>query len=571
MFLPTTREEMQALGWRQFDIILVSGDTYIDSPFIGVATIGHILADAGFRVGIIAQPDVRSDTDIGRLGEPRLFWGISGGSVDSMVANYTASGKRRKSDDFTPGGSNDRRPDRAVIFYCNLIRRYFKNTVPLVLGGIEASLRRVAHYDFWSTSIRRSILLDAKADFLLYGMADRSVLQFAAALQNGSSPTEIPGLCYLAKEPKRTDDDCLLPAWEEVKEGGEAFSEMFAAFYRNSDAVTGKRLLQKHGTRYLVQNPPPPPLSEPEVDAVYNLPYERRLHPFYASSGKVKALETIRFSITTHRGCYGECNFCAIAVHQGRTIQSRSASSILAEAEAMTRHQEFKGIISDVGGATANMYGIECEKKLRHGACRERRCLFPQPCRKLPVNHRRQRQLLAALKALPGVRHVFVASGVRYDLVLHDKQEGKAYLADLVTSHISGQMKVAPEHSEPEILDLMGKPKISPLLRFRALFEQLVEKAGKRIFLTYYFIAAHPGCKLEDMHRCREFVGRELHIRPEQVQIFTPTPSTWSTLMYCTGKAPDSGNRLFVEKDRSARERQKAVLTAAGRQTGQKA
>ncbi len=488
-----------------------------------------------------------------------------------MVANYTASGKWRKSDDFTPGGSNDRRPDRAVIVYSNLIRRYFKNSAPLVLGGIEASLRRIPHYDFWSNRIRRSILLDSKADYLLYGMADRSVLQLAEALKNGTPPTAIRGLCYLAADPQSEADDILLPSWEAVRENGEAFAEMFAAFYQNSDAVTGKRLLQKYGSRYLVHNPPPEPLSEQEVDAVYNLAYARQLHPYYAKLGQVRALETIRFSITTHRGCYGECNFCAIAVHQGRTIQSRSLPSILAEAEAMTRHPAFKGVISDVGGATANMYGIECEKKLSYGACRERRCLFPQPCRKLPLNHKRQRQLLGALQELPAIRHVFVASGVRYDMVLQDKQEGEGYLADLVASHISGQMKVAPEHTEPEILSLMGKADSSLLLRFRTLFDRLVKKTGKKQFLTYYFIAAHPGCRLDDMRKCRQFVRRELHINPEQVQIFTPTPSTWSTLMYCTGKAPGSGQPLFVERDRSARERQKAVLSASERKPAKKA
>lgn len=562
MFLPTTREEMHAFGWKQLDVILVSGDTYIDSPFIGVAVIGNILASAGYRVGIIAQPDTHTDTDIGRLGEPLLFWGVSGGSVDSMVANYTASGKKRKSDDFTPGGINDRRPDRAVIAYCNLIRRYFKNSVPLVLGGIEASLRRIAHYDFWSNSIRRSVLLDAKADYLLYGMADRTVLQFAAALKSGTPPTDVRGLCYMAADPERKADDCPLPGWEDVKEGTAAFSEMFAAFYHNSDPTTARRLLQKYGPRTLVHNPPAEPLAEREVDAAYNLAYEREVHPYYARAGKVPALETIRFSITTHRGCYGECNFCAIAVHQGRTIQSRSLSSILTEAEAMTGHPAFKGVISDVGGATANMYGIECEKKISRGACREKRCLFPEPCRKLPINHTRQRQLLAALKKLPGVRHVFVASGVRYDMVLQDKRQGEGYLADLIASHISGQMKVAPEHSEPEVLALMGKPDSAQLVRFRALFERLAEKVGKRLFLTYYFIAAHPGCRLGDMRKCQQFVRRELRISPEQVQIFTPTPSTWSTLMYCTGNEPETGMTLFVEKDRAAKERQKGVLTA---------
>jgi uncharacterized radical SAM protein YgiQ len=561
MFLPTTRQEMAALGWKQLDVILVSGDTYIDSPFMGIAIIGNLLVDAGFRVGIIAQPEIATGNDIKRLGEPLLFWGVSGGCVDSMVANYTASGKRRKSDDFTPGGKNDRRPDRAVIVYSNLIRRYFKKTAPIVLGGIEASLRRIAHYDFWSDRVRRSILLDAKADFLLYGMSDRSVLELAASLQARENPIHTRGLCYMAEAPEISAADIILPFYEAVVKDPQAFTEMFHLFYDNNDSISARRLLQKYDKRYLVHNPPQYLLSEMELDKIYGLDYQRDAHPFYARQGMIKALETIRFSITTHRGCYGECNFCAIAVHQGRTIQSRSQESIVAEAKELTRHPEFRGIIQDVGGATANMYGIECRLKPERGSCRGKRCLVPVICKKLPVNHREQRRLLEALRRIEGIRHIFVASGIRYDMILHDEKEGEKYLMDLVSYHVSGQMKVAPEHCQPEILALMGKPDQQRLvIQFRKLFKRFTKEAGKKQFLTYYFIAAHPGCRTADMEKLRQFARDRLQLSPEQVQIFTPTPSTYSTLMYYTGKDPFSGRVLFVERNSVEKELQKEVM-----------
>ena len=391
MFLPTTREEMNRLGWDQLDIILVTGDSYIDSPFIGVAVIGKVLSHAGYRVGIIAQPDIHSGEDIGRLGEPRLFWGVSGGSVDSMIANYTSLKRRRKSDDYTPGGINNRRPDRATIVYTNLIKRYSKNTKPIVLGGIEASLRRIAHYDFWSDRVRSSILFDAKADYLLYGMAEKAVIQFADALKEGADVRDIRGLCYIASERdvlQKRADYLELPSYETVKRDNQALIDMFHTFYRNNDPLTAKGLYQKHGTRYLVHNPPGMYLTQEELDAVYALDFERAQHPYYERQGKVKALETIKFSISTHRGCYGECNFCAITVHEGRTVQWRSPESILAEARQIANHPDFKGYIVDVGGPTANMYGFECAKKIRQGTCQDKRCLYPQVCPSLKADHR---------------------------------------------------------------------------------------------------------------------------------------------------------------------------------------
>jgi len=561
MLLPTTRQELAALGWKQLDVILVSGDTYVDTPFMGIAVIGNLLVNAGFRVGIIAQPETGTGKDITRLGEPLLFWGVSGGCVDSMVANYTASGKRRKSDDFTPGGKNDRRPDRAVIVYSNLIRRYFKKTVPIVLGGIEASLRRIAHYDFWSDRIRRSVLLDAKADFLLYGMSDYSVLELASSLLAKENPTHIRGLCYMADAPEISANDIILPSHETVVQDQQAFTEMFHLFYGNNDPISARRLLQKYDGRYLVHNLPQHLLSEMELDKIYGLDYQRDAHPFYARQGMIKALETIRFSIMTHRGCYGECNFCAIAVHQGRTIQNRSQESIVTEAKELTRHPEFRGVIQDVGGATANMYGIECRLKFERGACQGKRCLVPVICKKLPVNHRKQHRLLETLRRIKGIRHIFVASGIRYDMILHDEKEGEKYLMDLVSHHVSGQMKVAPEHCQPEILTLMGKPNQQHLvLQFRELFRKYTEKAGKKQFLTYYFIAAHPGCRTDDMEKLRQFTSDRLQLSPEQVQIFTPTPSTYSTLMYYTGKDPFSGRGIFVERNSLKKQLQKEVI-----------
>ena len=423
MFLPTTREEMNKLSWPDLDVILVSGDSYIDSPYSGIAVIGRVLQNAGFRVGVIAQPALTDDgTDIMRLGTPRLFWGISSGTVDSMVANYTATLRKRKSDDFTPGGENNRRPDRAVIAYTNLIRRYFKNTVPIVLGGIEASLRRITHYDYWNEKLRAPILFDSKADYLLYGMAERSIVQLAKALRDDIDPTNIRGLGYLSHDVPA--DYLQLPSFEEAVADKQSFTRMFRLFYQNNDAITAKGLVQKKADRYYVQNPPQPPLTRAEMDEVYALDFARKQHPYYEAQGSVKALETIRWSISTHRGCYGECNFCAIAVHEGRTVSSRSQESILREATAFTHDPDFKGIINDLGGPTANMYAIECVKKLNSGACSDKRCLFPEVCQTLKIDHANQITLLKKIRQIPGIKKAFIGSGIRYDMVLADKQNG---------------------------------------------------------------------------------------------------------------------------------------------------
>ncbi len=569
MFLPTTPEEVERLGWNALDVILVTGDSYIDSPFIGTAVIGKVLVSAGYRVGVIAQPDPKTDTDIGRLGEPRLFWGVTAGSVDSMVANYTALKKPRRSDDYTPNGENTRRPDRATIVYTNIIRRFTKRvgrtgsppypSPPIVLGGIEASLRRVAHYDFWDNAVRRSVLFDAKADYILYGMAEKAILEFAAALRDGTDPRSVRGLCYIAKEPR--EDYIELPAYETVAADKLAFIEMFHTFYKNNDPVSARGLCQKHADRFLVQNPPAPYQTQAELDSVYALDFERAQHPYYESQGPVKALETIRFSISTHRGCYGECNFCAIAVHEGRTVRWRSQPSILEEAERIIAHPDFKGYIQDVGGPTANMYGFECDKKLKTGACPAKRCLSPNICPLLEVNHRPNLELLRQVRQLKGVKKVFVASGLRYDMILGDAVCGEAYLREIVEHHVSGQLKVAPEHTENNVLDLMGKPGPDSLLKFKDKFDHLSRAAGKPQFLTYYMIAAHPGCSAQDMLRLKRFASEKLHINPEQVQIFTPTPSTYSSLMYYTELDPFTRRPIFVEKDPVRKEHQKNIVT----------
>jgi len=565
MFLPTTPQELAKLGWDRPDIILVTGDSYIDSPFIGSALIGKVLSRAGYRVAIIAQPDIHSDTDICRLGEPRLFWGVTAGSVDSMVANYTSLKKKRKSDDYTPGGVNNRRPDQASIVYTNLIKQYFKHTRPIVLGGIEASLRRVAHYDFWTDRIRPSILFDAKADYLLYGMAEKAVLELATALKNGTEVRDIRGLCYIAGAEESAGKRAgylALPPFEAVEKDANALTDMFHTFYQNNDALSAKGLYQQTGNRYLIQNPPPRPFSQKEMDEIYELDFERAQHPYYQKQGAVKALETIRFSIQSHRGCYGECNFCAIAMHEGRTVQWRSPEYILAEARILSGYPDFKGYIQDIGGPTANMYGFECEKKLKEGACADKRCLYPQVCPSLKVNHHKQLEMLKKVRTVTGIKKVFAASGIRYDLLLADRQYGEQYLKELVQHHISGQMKVAPEHTQAEVLNKMGKPGISGLLRFKELFDRMNKKFGKEQFLTYYLIAAHPGCTRSDMQKLRQFTRDNLKMNPEQVQIFLPAPSTYSSLMYCTGLDPFTKKPLFVEKDPKNKEQQKNIAVA---------
>jgi len=559
MFIPSTVEELGKLGWDECDIILVTGDAYIDSPYSGAAIIGHVLIDKGYRVGIISQPDMKTGDDIKRLGEPVLFWGVTSGCVDSMVSNYTALKKLRSDDDLTPGGVNNRRPDRALIVYTGLIRRFFKNTVPIVLGGIEASLRRIAHYDYWDDAVRRPLLFDSKADILVYGMGEKAIVELADSIKNEKDYDLIKGICVISKEP--VEEYVQLSPFEKVRDNTKTFSDMFMTAYRNNDPVTASGMCQKVGERWLIHNPPQPLPTSIELDSIYELDYEYDAHPICKEKGEIRALETIKFSVTTHRGCYGECSFCAIAMHQGRTVVSRSENSIEKEVMRFLTKKKFTGIIYDLGGPTANMYGFECAKKLKEGPCKKKRCLHPEICQNVMPDHTRQIKLLKRITNLPGVKKVFIASGVRHDLVIADKKNGTVYLKELVEKHISGQMKIAPEHIENTVLSLMGKPSQKTLRRFRELFNELNKAAGKNQFLTYYFIAAHPGCTNKDMEALRDFSRRELKLRPEQVQIFTPTPSTISTLIYHTGIDPYTGKEVFVEKDINRKRIQKKILS----------
>ena len=559
MFLPTTMEEVKKLGWNYLDIILISGDTYIDSSYNGTALIGKWLYKHGFKVGVIAQPDINSDVDIKRLGEPKLYWAVSAGCVDSMVANYTATKKKRRSDDFTPGGENTKRPDRASIAYTNLIKRYFKNSeVPIVLGGIEASLRRITHYDYWSNNLRRPLIFDAKADILSYGMGEKSMLELARAIRDKKDWRDIRGLSYISKEVKAGYLE--LPSYENCVKDKKEFIKAFETFYHNCDSILAKGLYQKCGDRYLIQNPPSENFSSRELDAIYSMDFERDVHPYYKKMGEVRALDTIKTSVTTHRGCYGECNFCAIAIHQGRTVISRTEDSIVDEVKEITKIKKFKGNIADVGGPTANMYQVECKKKLKFGACQDRRCLYPQKCPALKIDHSKQIDLLKRLKGIDKIKKIFIASGIRYDMILDDKKCGQMYMEEIIKDHVSGQMKIAPEHTEDKVLSLMGKQGKAPLKEFKEKFYEINKKLGKKQFLTYYLIAAHPGCNEKDMLDLKRFASAELRVNPEQVQIFTPTPSTYSTLMYYTEMDPFTGKKLFVEKDNGKKQKQKDIL-----------
>lgn len=560
MFVPTTPEEVRERGWDGLDVILVSGDTYTDNAYNGTALIGHWLMDRGLRVGIIAQPDVSSGDDISRLGQPELFWSVSAGCVDSMVANYTPTRKFRKEDDFTPGGVNDRRPDRATIAYTNLIKKHAKGR-PIFLAGIEASLRRVAHYDFWSDSVRRSVLFDSKADGIIYGMAELATLEVARRIREGSDWRYVRGVCHASSG--IPDGYLEMPSFEECRDDRDAFMRAFRIFRENSDPVTARGMVQRHGDRYLVHNRPQRPLTTPELDSLYGSDFEDAVHPYYARDGKVRAMDTVRNSITTHRGCYGDCSFCSIAIHQGTTVVSRSEESIVSEAERIASRPGFNGVIQDVGGPTANMYGIECRIKETKGRCTDRRCLGSKPCPRLPIDHSRQMDLLRRISSIDGVRHVFVNSGIRYDMIVADRVHGQEYLDLIVADHVSGQMKVAPEHVSDNVLRLMGKPGRRTLEEFRGMFAQSVERCGRDEYLTYYFMAAHPGCTEEDMRELSSYCRNVLRIRPEQVQVFTPTPSSYSTAMYRTSK-DIRGRDVRVERSIQKRQRQKEIVTGRG-------
>lgn len=557
MFIPTTKIELKELGWDELDVIIISGDVYIDSPFDGAAVVGKWLLKNGFRVGIISQPNINTSDDVLRLGIPRLFWGVTSGCVDSMVANYTATKKRRNRDDLTPGGINNRRPDRALIKYVNLIRQHSKqNRVPIVIGGIEASLRRIAHYDYWDDKVRRSILFDSKADYLIYGMAEKTILELAQSLQKNDNIFNIRGLCYISKSPKF--DFINLPSFEEVVKNKEKFTEMFEIFYKNNEP-SANGLQQKTGNRYLIHNPPQIYPSQVELDSYFELDFEYDAHPFYKRQGKIKALETIKQSIISHRGCFGECNFCSIAIHQGKKVISRSIKSIINEVKKISEKPKFNGIIYDIGGPSANMYGMDCEKFKEH--CNARRCIYPKKCKNLKNSHQKYLELLNEVSKLEKIKKIFISSGIRFDLVLNDLKFGEKFIKELAENFVSGQLKIAPEHISKQTLEAMGKINTKEqIIDFRKKFINYSFQKGKKQFLTYYFMAAHPACSMNEMNELKLFILKELKIFPEQVQIFTPTPSTYSTLMYYTEYNPLTREKIFVEKSDKNKEKQKETI-----------
>lgn len=564
MFLPISMEEVKSLGWDYIDVILVTGDAYIDSPFSGTAVIGKYLLKHGFRTAVISQPEIDSDKDITVFGEPRLFWGISAGCVDSMVANYTATGKPRKMCDFTPNGINNKRPDRASIVYTGLIRRFFKNTKPIVLGGIEASLRRIAHYDFKTDKVRRSILFDAKADYIIYGMGEVPVLEFARALQNNEDVKNIKGLCYISKE--LCDDALILPSFDEASSDKNKFHQMFKIFSDNSEAQSAKKLAQKTGDRYLIQNPPAY-YDDEILDEVSDISFERAVHP--KINGKVKALETIKTSVISHRGCFGGCSFCAIAVHQGRRVISRSISSIIKEVESITQMKGFNGIISDLGGPTGNMYMMKCKKMEKLGACTHKSCLYPNVCASMNIDHKPILNLLEKVGSIKGVKKVFATSGIRADLTVNDKLNGQNYIAEIAKNHVSGQLKMAPESADSNVLKAMKKPDNKSFLEFCRIYKEYSKKFHKNQFISCYFIAAHPGENEKEAQNTHNFIEKYLDFSPEQVQIFTPTPSTWATCAYYTGLDED-GNKIYVEKQLSKKEKYKSIIMGKSEKVSKK-
>jgi uncharacterized radical SAM protein YgiQ len=558
-FLVTCRQDMEDRGWDMLDFVFISGDAYVDHPGFAAAVIGRVLEGRGYRVGIIAQPDWHSCDDFKRLGRPRLAVLITAGNLDSMLNEKTAAKKIRSRDNYSPGGEPGHRPERATIVYANRVREAFKDML-IVIGGIEASLRRFAHYDYWSDKVRRSILLDSKADVLIYGMGERQIIEIADALAEGKTVEEmygIRGICYAAARPPLSDKAVVCPAYEDVAANKSQFAAAFKIQYEEQDPFYGKTVIQPSGGRFVVQTPPALPLSTAEMDAVYELPFQRRWHPDYDAVGGVPALHEVQFSLTSHRGCFGNCHFCAIASHQGRIIQHRSHESLLAEAKRMMTLPGFKGYIHDVGGPTANFRHGACAKQDKDGACRDTHCIGSRTCPNLDTSHDDYLQLLREIRSLKGIKKVFVRSGLRYDYVLAD--HNKQFVEELCQYHVSGQLKVAPEHVVPHVTDMMGKAGVDAFLKFRDWFQEANQKIGKQQFLVPYFMSSHPGCTLEDAISLAEFL-RDQHMQPEQVQDFIPTPGSLSTAMYYTGMNPLTEERVYTARAMQDKAMQRALM-----------
>ena len=559
-FLPISKEDMKEAGIEQLDFIYISGDAYVDHPSFGSAIISRILEAHGYKVGFIAQPDWKDKESINILGEPRLGFLVSAGNMDSMVNHYTVSKKRRKNDAYTPGGVMGKRPDYATIVYCNLIRQTYKNK-PIIIGGIEASLRRLAHYDYWSNKLKRSILLDSGADIISYGMGEHSIVEIADALDSGidiKDITFIDGTVYKTRKREDIYDAIELPHYEELKADKLSYAKSFYVQYSNTDPFSGKRLFETYDDKlYVVQNPPAKPLTQSEMDQVYALPYMRDYHPSYKEAGGIPAIEEVKFSLISNRGCFGGCSFCALTFHQGRIIQTRSHESIIAEANKMIWDPDFKGYIHDVGGPTANFRAPACEKQMTKGACPHKQCLFPKPCQNLKVDHTDYLALLRKLRELPNVKKVFIRSGIRFDYMIYDNNQ--TFLRELCEHHISGQLKVAPEHISDPVLEKMGKPSVDVYNRFVKAYKDMNEKIGKKQYLVPYLMSSHPGSTLKEAVELAEFL-RDLGYMPEQVQDFYPTPSTISTCMYYTGVDPRNMQPVYVAVNPHEKAMQRALI-----------
>ena len=559
-FLPITREEMKERGWDQVDFVYVSGDAYVDHPSFGHAIITRLLESRGYRVGIIAQPDWRKPESVQVFGEPRLGFLVSAGNMDSMVNHYSVSKKRRKTDAYTPGGEMGKRPDYACVVYGNLIRQTYKKT-PIILGGIEASLRRMAHYDYWSDKLKRSVLLDSGADVISYGMGEHSIVELAEALDAGipvEDITYIAGTVVKAKSLDSIYDAEILPSFEDLKADKMNYARSFYTQYLNTDAFNGKRLVEPYSEHlYVVQNPPATPLTQMEMDDVYSLPYQRTYHPSYEAKGGVPAIKEIKFSLISNRGCFGGCSFCALTFHQGRIVQVRSHESLIEEAKEITKDKDFKGYIHDVGGPTANFRHPSCKKQMEHGVCKTRQCLFPSPCKNLDADHRDYVSLLRKLRDIPKVKKVFIRSGIRFDYLLADKKQ--EFLRELCEYHVSGQLKVAPEHVAGPVLSLMGKPEHKVYEEFTRQFYKMNERIGKEQYLVPYLMSSHPGSTLKEAVALAEYC-RDLGYMPEQVQDFYPTPSTLSTCMYYTGVDPRTMQKVYVPKSPHEKAMQRALI-----------
>ena len=558
-FLPITKQEMLERGIAQPDFVYVIGDAYVDHPSFGHAIISRILENHGYSVVIISQPDWRNPKSIDIFGRPRLGFLVSGGNMDSMVNHYSVTRHRRKTDSFTPGGVMGKRPDYATVVYCNLIRQTYKD-VPILIGGIEASLRRLAHYDYWSDAMKRSILLDSQADLLMYGMGERSIVEIADALNAGMDVkdiTYIDGTVFKCRELDESLPTIILPGYEELQKNKRTYAESFKIQYGNCDPFTAKRLAEPYGKEYVVQNPPQKPLTMEEMDAVYDLPYCRAYHPSYEKLGGVPAIEEVKFSLVSNRGCFGACSFCALTFHQGRIVQVRSHESILAEAEKMVKDPDFKGYIHDVGGPTANFRHPACEKQMTKGACGGRQCLYPTPCKNMNADHSDYVALLRKLRKIPGVKKVFVRSGIRFDYLLADSKD--TFFRELVQYHISGQLKVAPEHVSDAVLCRMGKPRNAVYNRFVDKYFALNKQYNMNQFLVPYLMSSHPGSTMKEAVELAEYI-RDMGYNPEQVQDFYPTPSTLSTVMYYTGLDPRTMEKVYVPTDPHEKAMQRALI-----------